>query len=1344
MTRARHAGRTQRLALAIACAIVLVAAAARIVGLDWDRRRLLHPDERFLVMTTAALAWPDGLAAYLDPATSPLNPRSPGRLFAYGSLPLTLTRAIVSEAGPAPLATIVEAGRRLSVVADLLTLVVLGWLARRILGTRASLIAMTFYACAVLPIQHAHFFVVDPHVTWWSTLAVAALTLWHRRPSWTLAAVAGAAAALAVACKVSGVLLLAPAALAWASHLATPAGRCAPAQEWRRLTGHALLGVCAGLVTLRLAAPDLFAPGWLPWPSPLWLADLQAVAPLTTGHVDFPPGFQWAARAKGWYPWSNLVRFGLGWPLGLVATAATLWAAWRVLARWRSPLLVPTTWTIVVGVVVATSFVGTMRYLLPIYPTLCLLAAWALSRVLRLTRHEPAHLRDVPTSARQVSAVWPAYAARALVVVVVVATAAWAWAFTGIYRQLHPRLAASRWIYDNVPAGRVLTTETWDDPLPIAASVRTTPSRYEILTLRVTDEDTGAKVDHLLEVLDRADYVVLSSDRAAGTLPRLSRRFPVMTRYYAALEDGSLGFDRVATFTAVPRLGPWHLPDLHAEEAFTVYDHPRVRIYRKRDDWSPARARERLLAHFDPGTLIRATALQYSSAPHLLELSPAHRDALRRDGTWRTSAGPGGRFPAEPPSGSTAVLRWFALVAGIGMLAWPACAVLLAGTWGRGLLAAPAVGLLWVAWVVWLWGSLAPWPLSQGVLAGAVASTGALSLLLARRRLRALWRYLRVARWPLALQVLSLVLLAALGVAGRAANPDLWHPTLGGEKPMDIALLSAIVRADRFPAFDPWFAGGLLNYYYAGFIPVAVLSRLTGIEPRFAYTLAIGTWWALTAGGLAIVGATIARHAGLARHTAATAFGAALLGVVGGNLRQLELVAASVRAQVPSYLWFWHASRAIPAPSAEAAPITEFPFFTFLFADLHAHLLAMPWLLSVLLVSCSLVLPRHRSRAWLAGVLALAALLVGMLAATNAWDAPTALALMAGATLLRVTRRTPPRERRWIPRRVVALVGGCVLLAALASAPFWLHFASPAGGVMLWTGARTPWWAGLLVHGPFLLVVVPGLVVLARHRQPPLRAWLATVLALGLLLLAVVEVLALRGDVGRMNTVFKVYLQVWLLWSACLPAAWLLVRATFPAGGWARRLFVGTTVTAALAMIVYPVTATGPRLAHRMAADAPRGLDGTAFMTRGSLTLSDGTTLRLDEDRDLVRWLLDHAYGTPTIIEAQTDQYQWGGRISAHTGLPTVLGWTWHARQQRLALPASLVGRRVLDVQTFYDSSSPDEAWTIALRYDIRYVIVGGLERSRYAAQGLAKFDGDQRWRPVFTRGESVIYERRD
>jgi uncharacterized membrane protein len=96
--------------------------------------------------------------------------------------------------------------------------------------------------------------------------------------------------------------------------------------------------------------------------------------------------------------------------------------------------------------------------------------------------------------------------------------------------------------------------------------------------------------------------------------------------------------------------------------------------------------------------------------------------------------------------------------------------------------------------------------------------------------------------------------------------------------------------------------------------------------------------------------------------------------------------------------------------------------------------------------------------------------------------------------------------------------------------------------------------------------------------------------------------------------------------------------------------------------------------------------------------------------------------GTPTIVEGHTPEYRWGARFAAYTGLPTVAGWSWHLRQHNAVLPASAVENRIAAVADFYNTPSRQEAREFLERYGVDYVIVGDLERARYATEGLDKF----------------------
>jgi uncharacterized membrane protein len=304
-------------------------------------------------------------------------------------------------------------------------------------------------------------------------------------------------------------------------------------------------------------------------------------------------------------------------------------------------------------------------------------------------------------------------------------------------------------------------------------------------------------------------------------------------------------------------------------------------------------------------------------------------------------------------------------------------------------------------------------------------------------------------------------------------------------------------------------------------------------------------------------------------------------------------------------------------------------------------------------------------------------------------------------------------------------------------------FASAAGGLV---------GAGVLIGLALVLggyatrgFIVLGIGVAAAacvaHWRQANRSLQAALFAVALCATLIPEFVALQGDVGRMNTVFKFYLQAWVLLSvvAAVGLGWLvrrserelLLRKVRPAWVALAAIFV-------LAAAAYPLLASQAKVGLRFA-DLPLSLDGMQYMNFARYR-DDGEDLNLAADAAAIRWLQDNVVGTPVVLEGRSPVYRWGSRMSIYTGLPTILGWDVHEGQQRTGYPGMLQ-ERMHDVERAYASDDPRETLTLLRKYQVRYVVVGGLERTYYPAVGLAKFRAMPELRLAYDAGGVQVFE---
>jgi len=196
---------------------------------------------------------------------------------------------------------------------------------------------------------------------------------------------------------------------------------------------------------------------------------------------------------------------------------------------------------------------------------------------------------------------------------------------------------------------------------------------------------------------------------------------------------------------------------------------------------------------------------------------------------------------------------------------------------------------------------------------------------------------------------------------------------------------------------------------------------------------------------------------------------------------------------------------------------------------------------------------------------------------------------------------------------------------------------------------------------------------------------------------------------------------VWAV-AAAAGLAWLVPRL----GRWRHSRTAWTVVLALLLACasLYPPLAASAKIRDRFDPELGPGLDGWAYMSTARYHDWAGPEYDLAWDLQAIYWLLDNVQGSPTIVEGHVPEYRWGARYSINTGLPTILGWNWHQRQQRASAGDQQVWDRVEDVTAIYSATHSIPAVMDLLHdYQVRYIIVGPLERVYYPEAGLDKFD---------------------
>lgn len=528
----------QRAALAV---ILLVAAALRLTGINWDNYDHHHPDERYIGWVAATIDRPSNWADAFDPVNSSLNPyywspdavsngivvpRDEQRKFAYGHLPLymgvaatriaerlspllaprlpadwLLTRDLLNASEMIEYRHLTAVTRALTALVDVATVGLLFLLGRRLYGVTAGLLAAAFLALNVMHIQLAHFFAFDPYMTFFVVAAVTLMVFagghkqqhtehgdqpWSRRRGAYLL-LAAAAVGLAVGSKFAAVLLFLPLAVTIF---------CVPMKRrWLWFTGTAVVAIGLFLVTNPFAVLDLtcelitpsvkLGPIRIPaldWRS-CFLDNVATQAAMVRGRIDLPFTRQYAGTIPYLYYIEMQLRSGMGPSLGVVAFAGFGWAVWRtLLAGWRWFRQQRSEGTSLDALDPAPLWRSHGAHFVILAWTIPFFVVTGGFYVKFMRYLQPLTPFLMLFAAAMISAINHDQWRRVIAATLIIMTGMYALSFVNVYDQPHPWTAASLWIYDNVEPGSLILSEKWDDALPVGMvvdDVRRRRSEYE-------------------------------------------------------------------------------------------------------------------------------------------------------------------------------------------------------------------------------------------------------------------------------------------------------------------------------------------------------------------------------------------------------------------------------------------------------------------------------------------------------------------------------------------------------------------------------------------------------------------------------------------------------------------------------------------------------------------------------------------------------------------------------------------------------------------------------------------------------------------------------------------------
>lgn len=473
--------------------------------------------------------------------------------FAYGSVPIYLYRAaadvIVAATGDSGWTSdwgkINLIGRHFSAFFSSLTILLVYFLTKKIFSPATALVAAWFTAFTPFLIQQAHFATTESMLSFLAVL-LTYITLRKSRPI-HLGYIVGLSMATKMSAISFGIIPIV-------------------AILWRKKIKMFFIFLLTSLLVYIALSPYTF----LSWNK--FMESMRYEGGIVSGKLVVVYVYQFL-QTKAYFYQITQFFYTQGAVLATISLLGYVLVIQNAVRNKKRAVLFVFLWPTLYFAYVGGWYAKFVRYLVPIYPFLALSAAYL---VTKLKKNQP------------------------LFVFLLITPLVQGIAFMHIYTSEQTRIAASNWIYEHVPKGSVVLTEHWDDGLPISFSPEKDPGTFKTIQLTIYEPDNEKKTLYYAEKLSQGEFLFINSRRLYGTLINLEGKYPVTSKYYKLLFNGSLGYKKASEFAVYPtlKIGPWAMEfnDDKSEETFQVYDHPKVMIFQNVKHLS----QEELLKVFTP------------------------------------------------------------------------------------------------------------------------------------------------------------------------------------------------------------------------------------------------------------------------------------------------------------------------------------------------------------------------------------------------------------------------------------------------------------------------------------------------------------------------------------------------------------------------------------------------------------------------------------------------------------------------------------------------------------------------------------------------------------------------